>query len=79
MGQWRNGYDVLGARVVANERIINESSDLPRALTAKQLMKVCSAEASDLSQATTRFTKTESSLAAKCFSTSVMFSMCYNR
>jgi hypothetical protein len=49
-----------------NERIINERLDVPRAVTAKQLMKVRSAEASDFSQAATPFTKTESSLAAKC-------------
>jgi hypothetical protein len=62
-----------------NERIINESSDVPHAVTAQQLMKVRSTEASDFFQAATRFTKTESSLAAKCLSTSGMFSMWYNR
>jgi len=46
-----------------NERIINESSDLPRAVTTKQLIMVRSTEASGFCQAATRFIKTESSLA----------------
>jgi len=41
-----------------NERIINESSDVPRGVTAKHLMTVRSIEVSDFSQAATRFTKT---------------------